>query len=88
MRSETRSRRATLVVTLLCLLIPSASLLAQAMELTNARSAGLLLGVWGLGFQLGRALASLFGAGLVDLHQDGIAVTVEAQFAELLRLAG
>ena len=47
--------------------LAAASLLAQAMELTNARSAGLLLGVWGLGFQLGRALASLIGAGLVDL---------------------
>lgn len=47
--------------------LAAASLLAQAMELTNARSAGLLLGVWGLGFQLGRALANLIGAGLVDL---------------------
>jgi BCD family chlorophyll transporter-like MFS transporter len=47
--------------------LAAASLLAQAMELTNARSAGLLLGVWGLAFQLGRALANLFGAGLVDL---------------------
>jgi BCD family chlorophyll transporter-like MFS transporter len=47
--------------------LAAASLLAQAMELTNARSAGLLLGVWGLGFQLGRALASLIGAGLVDV---------------------
>jgi len=46
--------------------LAAASLLAQAMELTNARSAGLLLGVWGLGFQLGRALANLLGAGLVD----------------------
>lgn len=47
--------------------LAAASLLAQAMELTNARSAGLLLGVWGLGFQLGRALANLLGSGLVDL---------------------
>jgi BCD family chlorophyll transporter-like MFS transporter len=47
--------------------LAAASLLAQAMELTNARSAGLLLGVWGLGFQLGRALASLIGSGLVDV---------------------
>ena len=47
--------------------LAAASLLAQAMELTNARSAGLLLGVWGLGFQLGRALANLVGAGLVDV---------------------
>lgn len=47
--------------------LAAASLLAQAMELTNARSAGLLLGVWGLGFQLGRALANLIGAGIVDL---------------------
>jgi BCD family chlorophyll transporter-like MFS transporter len=47
--------------------LAAASLLAQAMELTNARSAGLLLGVWGLGFQLGRALANLIGAGMVDL---------------------
>jgi len=51
----------------LCSGLAAASLLAQAMELTNARSAGLLLGVWGLGFQLGRALASLIGSGLVDL---------------------
>jgi BCD family chlorophyll transporter-like MFS transporter len=47
--------------------LAAASLLAQAVEFTNARSAGLLLGVWGLGFQLGRALASVLGAGLVDL---------------------
>jgi BCD family chlorophyll transporter-like MFS transporter len=47
--------------------LAAASLLAQAMALTNARSAGLLLGVWGLGFQLGRALANLLGAGVVDL---------------------
>ena len=51
----------------LCSGLAAASLLAQAMELTNARSAGLLLGVWGLGFQLGRALANLIGAALVDL---------------------
>lgn len=47
--------------------LAAASLLAQAMELTNSRSAGLLLGVWGLAFQLGRALANLIGAGIVDL---------------------
>ena len=47
--------------------LAAASLLAQAMELTNMRSAGLLLGVWGLGFQLGRAMANLLGAGVVDL---------------------
>ena len=47
--------------------LAAASLLAQAVEFTSARSAGLLLGVWGLGFQLGRALASVLGAGLVDL---------------------
>lgn len=66
--------------------LAAASLLAQAMELTNARSAGLLLGVWGLGFQLGRALANLVGAGLVDtmnlLTEDplvayGVAFAVE-----------
>ncbi len=51
----------------LCSGLAAASLLAQALELTSARSAGLLLGAWGLGFQLGRALASLMGAGLVDL---------------------
>jgi len=47
--------------------LAAASLLGQAMDLTNARSAGLLLGVWGLAFQIGRALANLIGAGLVDV---------------------
>ena len=46
--------------------LSAASLLAQAVDFTSARSAGLLLGVWGLGFQLGRAFANLLGAGLVD----------------------
>jgi BCD family chlorophyll transporter-like MFS transporter len=49
--------------------LAGASLLALAMQLTNARSAGLLLGVWGLAFQLGRAVANLLGAGVVDLVQ-------------------
>ena len=49
--------------------LAAASLLALAMEMTNARSAGLLLGVWGLAFQLGRAVANLLGAGVVDLVQ-------------------
>jgi hypothetical protein len=47
--------------------LAAASLLAQTVAFTSAQSAGLLLGVWGLGFQLGRALANLLGAGLVDL---------------------
>jgi BCD family chlorophyll transporter-like MFS transporter len=51
----------------LCSGLAAASLLGQAMDLTNVRSAGLLLGVWGLAFQIGRALANLIGAGLVDL---------------------
>ena len=55
--------------------LAAASLLAQAVELTSAPSAGLLLGVWGLGFQLGRALASVIGAGIVDLMN---LVTVDA----------
>jgi BCD family chlorophyll transporter-like MFS transporter len=46
--------------------LAAASLLAQTVDFTSAQSAGLLLGVWGLGFQLGRALANLLGAGLVD----------------------
>jgi hypothetical protein len=46
--------------------LAAASLLAQTLDFTSAQSAGLLLGVWGLGFQLGRALANLLGAGLVD----------------------
>ena len=46
--------------------LAAASLLAQTVAFTSPRSAGLLLGVWGLGHQLGRALASLLGAGLVD----------------------
>ncbi len=46
--------------------LAAASLLAQTVAFTSLRSAGLLLGVWGLGHQLGRALASLLGSGLVD----------------------
>ena len=47
--------------------LAAASLLAQTVAFTSRQSAGLLLGVWGLGHQLGRALASLLGAGLVDV---------------------
>lgn len=47
--------------------LAAASLLAQTVAFTSPSSAGLLLGVWGLGHQLGRALASLLGSGLVDL---------------------
>ncbi|NCA69910.1 MAG: MFS transporter [Sphingobacteriia bacterium] len=47
--------------------LAAASLLAQTLAFTSLASAGLLLGVWGLGHQLGRALASLLGAGVVDL---------------------
>lgn len=62
-----RSRAANLYEVVKILGLAAASLLPQAVELTNARSAGLLLGVWGLAFQLGRALANLLGAALVDL---------------------
>jgi BCD family chlorophyll transporter-like MFS transporter len=66
----------------------AASLLAQTVAFTSPTSAGLLVGVWGLGHQLGRALASLLGAGLVDvmnwvtgahaLLSYGVAFLVEA----------
>lgn len=68
--------------------LTAASLLAQTVAFTSLQSAGLLLGVWGVGHLLGRALANLFGAGLVDLmnlitgHQAllayGTAFVVEA----------
>jgi MFS transporter, BCD family, chlorophyll transporter len=47
--------------------LSAASLLGQTVAFTSPKSAGLLLGVWGVGHLLGRALANLFGAGLVDL---------------------
>lgn len=47
--------------------LAAASLLAQTVAFTSIQSAGLLLGVWGVGHLLGRALANLLGAGLVDL---------------------
>lgn len=53
--------------------LAAASLLAQTVAFTSLRSAGLLLGVWGLGHQLGRALASLLGSGLVD----GLNLTID-----------
>ena len=53
--------------------LAAASLLAQTLAFTSLRSAGLLLGVWGLGHQLGRALASLLGSGLVD----GLNLTID-----------
>ena len=59
--------RASVLAMGLCSGLAAASLLAQTVAFTSLASAGLLLGVWGLGHQLGRALASLLGSGLVDL---------------------
>jgi MFS transporter, BCD family, chlorophyll transporter len=47
--------------------LTAASLLAQTVAFTSIQSAGLLLGVWGVGHLIGRALANILGAGLVDL---------------------
>jgi BCD family chlorophyll transporter-like MFS transporter len=46
--------------------ISAASLLVQMIEFTTATRAGLLVGVWGVAHQLGRALASLVGGAVVD----------------------
>lgn len=46
--------------------ISAASLLVQMIEFTTAARAGLLVGVWGVAHQLGRALASLVGGAVVD----------------------
>lgn len=46
--------------------ISAASLLIQMIEFTTAARAGLLVGVWGVAHQLGRAFASLLGGAVVD----------------------
>jgi BCD family chlorophyll transporter-like MFS transporter len=46
--------------------LAAASLLALMVQFTTVRRAGLMVGVWGVGHQLGRALASLTGGMLVD----------------------
>ncbi|MDX1418312.1 MAG: MFS transporter, partial [Candidatus Promineifilaceae bacterium] len=46
--------------------LSAASLLAQMVDFTTMRRAGLLVGVWGVAHQFGRALASLAGGILVD----------------------
>jgi MFS transporter, BCD family, chlorophyll transporter len=46
--------------------LSAASLLAYMVQFTTIKRAGLMVGVWGVGHQLGRALASLLGSGLVD----------------------
>jgi len=46
--------------------LSAASLLAYMVQFTTLRRAGLMVGVWGVGHQLGRALASLIGGVLVD----------------------
>ena len=46
--------------------LSAASLLAQMVDFTTLRRAGLLVGVWGVAHQFGRALASLAGGILVD----------------------
>ncbi len=46
--------------------LTAASLLAYMVQFTTIRRAGLMVGVWGVGHQLGRALASLVGGVVVD----------------------
>ena len=46
--------------------ISAASLLVQMIEFTTVARAGLLVGVWGVAHQLGRALAGLVGGAVVD----------------------
>ncbi|MCA9974064.1 MAG: BCD family MFS transporter [Anaerolineales bacterium] len=46
--------------------LTAASLLAYTVEFTTLKRAGLMVGVWGVGHQLGRALASLLAGVLVD----------------------
>jgi len=46
--------------------LTAASLLAQMVDFTTLRRAGLLVGVWGVAHQFGRAAASLAGGALVD----------------------
>ena len=46
--------------------LAAASLLVSMIEFTTEARAGLLIGVWGVAHQLGRALASLMGGVIVD----------------------
>ena len=46
--------------------LAAASLLVSMIEFTTEARAGLLIGVWGVAHQLGRALASLLGGLIVD----------------------
>lgn len=46
--------------------LSAASLLVSMIEFTTEARAGLLIGVWGVAHQLGRALASLLGGVIVD----------------------
>ncbi|MCP4419406.1 MAG: BCD family MFS transporter [Chloroflexi bacterium] len=46
--------------------LAAASLLVSMIEFTTEARAGLLIGVWGMAHQLGRALASLLGGLIVD----------------------
>ncbi|MFO7633247.1 MAG: BCD family MFS transporter [Caldilinea sp.] len=46
--------------------LSAAALLAYMVQFTTLKRAGLMVGVWGVGHQLGRALASLLGGVVVD----------------------
>ena len=46
--------------------LSAASLLAYMVQFTTLKRAGLMVGVWGVGHQLGRALASVISGVLVD----------------------
>lgn len=65
--------------------ISAASLLVQMIEFTTTARAGLLVGVWGVAHQLGRAFASLLGGAVVDgmlsLTNDNALVAYGSAFA-------
>jgi BCD family chlorophyll transporter-like MFS transporter len=65
--------------------LSAASLLAQMVDFTTLRRAGLLVGVWGVAHQFGRALASLAGGILVDgmllATDDNAMISYGAAFA-------
>jgi len=65
--------------------LTAASLLAQMVDFTTLRRAGLLVGVWGVAHQFGRAAASLAGGALVDSMRlvtgDNDLVSYSAAFA-------
>jgi BCD family chlorophyll transporter-like MFS transporter len=65
--------------------LSAASLLAQMVDFTTLRRAGLLVGVWGVAHQFGRALASLAGGVLVDgmllATEDNALISYGAAFA-------